>query len=534
MRIVPRQYVAMGNGQSKHKLAKPQAIELIETINNKRFFKIDEDELLRQVQAAFSSELDRLKGAFVAERAGTQTQPQKSSPSMRLYGKEYGEVNRTLTGLLCLRWIYNNEYTQFTRNQNQARRLGQSSFEWLHDHFQRHLRSTDDVRLLVVSLIINDLGKDEHLEIEVNKCYQEQGQDLREQNHDFILYEAARMGMIPCLQYLNDHQTEDLKIGLALGAELNAGQLAQAESVPINLEFLQEMKGQQHAFEMKFMEQMLDISGAQGHVNSDGAMSMIQPVFEAFQTVHYVSLKVINEGMELRKAYDLVLKKRNNLLIGVGFRRLSVNNDRDRALLRLLTMGRTVDKDQAELFSEAFDQLDSEDQHALIKGLNIDGDVNERAVLPYYMPAVIAETLSKTKSRSNEHRRQAVTSIMRYLAKVFKQSPSAVLLTNSPSSSPTGGAQPSVPGVVIEHNMKKVLEFVNTDRFAENPDTLDELDIPPAQPLQRRRTSHSLASGESEFLPKSVSRSGTTLSAPPAPIREGNVFTGFTSPFGKG
>jgi hypothetical protein len=170
-----------------------------------------------------------------------------------------------------------------------------------------------------------------------------------------------------------------------------------------------------------------------------------------------------------------------------------------------------------------------------VKGLNVDGEVDERAILPYYMPAVLAETLQRTKARSKEHRRRALTSVMRYLAKVFDQSPKAVMGGDSPTSMVSDVSWP-VGGVVIEHNMKMVLDFIQTDKFAEDPDWLDELDIPPAQPLQRRRTSHSLASGDSsDFLPKrTVSRSSTALSAPPAPIKEGEILGGlFRYPFSK-
>ncbi|ETN37660.1 uncharacterized protein HMPREF1541_07283 [Cyphellophora europaea CBS 101466] len=508
-------------------MAQPTAHALVDTIKNGHFFDIDESSLLSQVQVTFASELERLKHAAASERPTSHVRAQAPSPSMILYNHEYDEINRTVTGILCLRWIYNGDYDHFTRNQPDARRLTEDSFAWLRDYFRQNLGSTQDVLLLVISMVINDLGKDPNLEQQVKRHFEAGGRSLPDQNHDSILYEAASIGIIDCLSLLDESQMVELKLGLALGAELNAGQLAQAESVPINLEFLQEMQGQEHAFELKFMEQMLDVAGALGHVNSDGAMNLIQPVFETFQTVHDVSVKIIREDMPLREAYDRVLRKRNKLLVNVGFRRLSVTRDEDRALLRLLTMGRTVDKEQADLFAEAFNQLESTSRDFLIKGLNIDGNVNERAVLPYYMPAVFADTLQKTKGCTKDDRRKALTSLMRYLAKVFEQSPKFEVNgeTREDVSTP-------VPGIVIEHNMMKVREVINSDGFPENPDRLDDLDIPPAQQLLRRRTSHSLASGENEYFPKPISRTGTNLSAPPAPINEAGELTHFNWPRG--
>lgn len=516
----------MGHGPSKHDMVRSKQPDLIHTINKGQFFKIEESLLLAQVEDAFPGELERLKLALASEHPTGHPRAQKPSPSMQIFGQEYDEVNRTLTSMLSLRWVYNNDYDQFTRNQRVQRKLNRASFAWLREHFHRNLRTCGDVLLLVISMIINDLGKDPNLEQQIAQHFINSGQEMPEQNHDSLLYEAANNGMIDCLVYLDEQQIEDLKVGLALGAELNTGQLAQAETAPISLEFLTEMQGQEHAFEMKFMEQMLDVAGALGHVNSDGAINLTQQVFEAYQTVHDVSLKIIRHDMRLRDAYDEILRKRNNLLINVGFQRLHVSNDRDRALLRLLTMGRTVDKEQAELFAEAFELLDDHSRDNLVKGLNIDGNVNERAVLPYYMPAVFANTLQKTSSCSKETRLRALSSVMRYLAKVFELSPKEDV-----NGELKDGSDP-VPGVVIEHNMQKVQDIINGKDFSQNPELLDHLDIPPAQQLQRRRTSHSLGSGESlEFPTKPIPRSGTTLSAPPLPIKEGSVAQFFRSPF---
>lgn len=512
----------MGQGQSKRDMAQSTQPDLINTIKSGKFFEIDESLLLSQVKDAFSSELERLKLALASEHPTGHPRAEKPSPSMQIFNHEYDEINRTLTSMLSFRWVYNNDYDQFTRNQREQRRLNRKSFKWLHQQFHRNLRNTGDVLLLVISMIINDLGKDPNLEGELAQYFKDSGREMPEQNHDSLLYEAANLGIIDCLAYLDDQQKEDLKLGLALGAELNTGQLAQAETVPISLEFLTEMQGQEHAFEMKFMEQILDVAGALGHVNADGAINLTQQVFEAYQTVHDVSLKVIRDDMPLRDAYDEILRKRNNLLVNVGFRRLYVTNDRDRALLRLLTMGRTVDKEQAELFAEAFERLDEHSRDNLVKGLNIDGKVNERAVLPYYMPAVFAATLQQTSSCHKEDRRRALSSVMRYLGKVFEQSPKADV---------NGELRDESLGMVIEHDMTKVKEIINGENFPQNPDLLDQLEIPPAQQLQRRRTSHSLGSGENDYVPKPVSRSGTTLSAPPAPIREGVVAQLFRKTF---
>ncbi|RMZ79503.1 hypothetical protein DV737_g3362, partial [Chaetothyriales sp. CBS 132003] len=340
-------------------------------------------------------------------------------------------------------------------------------------------------------MIINDMGKDPALAADYLKLT---GDELPDQNHDALLYEAAKAGLVPCLGLLSEQQKSDLLLGLELGSELNAGQLAQAESVPISLEFLQSMKGREHAFEMKFMEQILDVSGALGHKYPYGAKNLIQPVFEAFQTVHEVSRRIISGELDLRQGYDEVLKKRGLLLETIGFRRLSVSDNEQRALLRLLTMGRTADVQQAELFQQAFQDLDRENKDQLIMGLNIDGNANEKAVLPYYMPAVLSDVLETTKDSTEEEKRRALTSVMRYLARVLSSSsvmsPRSLTLDQVPEDQ----IMPEVPGIVIEHNMLKAREVLGDPDFKRNPEKLDELDLPPPQELIRRRTSQSIDS----------------------------------------
>lgn len=460
---------------------------LQDTILHDHFFSFDETTILTQIKDAFGPELDRLKAARAVE--GTEQQRYSNgtsdypSPSQTLYGINYDEINRTLVGILALRWIHNGDYQRFILGQPPEYRLSRESFDWLCNLFAVGLQCSDDLFALVLSMVINDLGKDPNLE---DDLFRETGRALPEQNHDALLLEAAKAGMIPSLDYLTPEKRQEVMLGLELGSELNAGQLAQAESIPINLEGLLHMKGHEHAYELKFMEQVLDVAGAAGHLDSSGAKNLIEPVFQAFKTVHEVSLEIIEGTSNLRQGYDKVLTKRGNMLSVKGFRRLSVSDRKDRALLRLLAMGRTANKEQAELFSKAFDALDEENKEQLIVGLNIDGNVNETAILPYYMPAIISTTLEKTKDTDDESKRRALTSLMRYLAKVLG-SPGASLAMQEDTI-----YSGEVPGIIIERNMSKAQEVINSEEFKDNPDLLDGLAVPDGQVLQRRRTSQSL------------------------------------------
>lgn len=482
-------------------LTKTRGCRLQITINRGIFFDLQEVEILQQLKEAFSEELDRLKNAQAAERGpspdlNAHDEEAWPTPSKILYGRDYDEVNRTLIGVLALKWIFNNNYERFTAGQSSKVKLSQTSFEWLRRFYSKHLKTPEDIFTLVLSMIVNDLGKDPNLEEDYCTLTK---RTLQGCNHDTILFEAAKVGMISCLDMLDKTHREYVMLGLELGSELNASQLAQAENVPINLEGLLDMRGHEHAFNLKFMEQILDVAGAAGHYNVRGAKNFIEPVFQAFKTVYEVALDIIAGKSTLRQAYDKVLTKRGDMLSTKGFRRLSVSSGDERALLRLLTMGRTASLDQAELFSNAFEALDEDNRELLVTGLNIDGNPNETAVLPYYMPAMLSESLDNIKNLPKSDKIRALTSLMRYLARVLESSDMTPIQNHWVDSwqrqkqdgdSPFNNTQ--VPGLVIERNMMKARATISSDEFRTNPNLLDDLDIPTGQILQRRRTSHSL------------------------------------------
>lgn len=476
-------------------------------IEQGHFYHVDYVTLVRLVGDAFPDELERLKNADAVEREsppnenGLNGEHRPPTPSQILYAQNFDEINRTLVGVLALRWIHNNDYETFTHCQPEHVRLQKDSFRWLRKLFEKHIHGPDDLFALVMSMVINDLGKDPNLEEDYYGQTRSDMRNLSGMNHDMILLEAAKIGMVPCLEWLQQPQRDNVMRGLELGSELNAGQLAQAENVPINLEGLLHMRGHEHAFELKFMEQILDVAGASGHGDASCAKKLIEPVFQAFKVVHEVALEIIqadvhdgyNYDKVLRDGYDKVLTKRAELLQNKGFRRLTVHNDEQRALLRLLTMGRTSDAEQAELFTSAFEGLAPEDKQHLVEGLNIDGNEGERAVIPYYMPAMLSEVLENTKDKPYSHRQDSLRSVMRYLGRVLEgegNHPGLQFSVLHPLPEHTEFQSP--PGIVIERNVMKARETISSPAFMKDPTVLDRLEIPHGQILQRRRTSQSM------------------------------------------
>jgi hypothetical protein len=474
----------------------PPPTTLRETINQNLFYSLSDEQILRQIHDAFEPELERLKDAYSMQEPGSPTNglshqkwPSKPTPSQLLYGVNHDEVNRTLVGVLALRWIINNDYDTFVSCQPESARLHRESFDWLRKLFQDGIRSPDDLFALVTAMIINDLGKDPSLE---NDYLAKTGESVQGMNHDMVLFEAAKAGLVPSLERLDPPYREDVMLGLELGSELNAGQLAQAENVIGSLEGLLLMRGHERAFELKFMEQLLDVAGAAGHSDATCAKKMIEPVFKGFQTVYEVALDIISGRSTLREGYDKVLEGRGEMLQQKGFRGLSVKDPEERALLRLLTMGRTADREQAELFYKTFYSLPESTRQELVDGLNVDGYNDGKAILPYYMPAMLSEGLENTKTPSELSKQNALSSLMRFLARVLE------------GTKPDPGAD----GVVVERNLMYARDTIAGEEFRNDPGVLDTIPIPQGEVLRRRRTSTSTVATEKEVPSKQAGKDG--------------------------
>lgn len=434
---------------------------LQQTVFQSIFFDADDAKALQMIEAAFVPELERLRNASTASEPGTgDGQEQNLSPSCRLFGKEYDEVNRTLVGMLALKWIWNKDYDAFTSSQNKFVKLKPETFGRLHKLFKDGLQEKADLFNLLTSTIINDLGKDPALAEDVSKIT---GLPADAINHDMVIYEAAKADIIPCLRRLDPKHKDELFQGLKLGSTLNGAQLAQAENVPGNLQGLLEMRGHRHAFDLKFLELILDVAGAAGHLDARCAKMMIEPVAQAYLTTYKVALDIIEGRSSLRDGYDTVLTRRAEMLVEKGFRPLSVQHPQERALLRMLLMSRTADAEQAELFSNAFDALPVSIRRGLVNGLNVDGYQDGKAILPYYMPAMFSEALENLSHEPPPAKIEAMSSLMRFLTRVLDGTRS----------------MPGKEGRVVERNLMFARDMIRGKEFREDPSVLDRLKIPP-------------------------------------------------------
>ncbi|TGJ81883.1 hypothetical protein E0Z10_g6902 [Xylaria hypoxylon] len=428
-------------------------------IDKTSFFTISDDEkVLHLVRDQFAQELERLKRAYSITNPNA-TLPSTASPSQILFGSQFDEVNRTLVGLIALRWIYNDQYDTFRGAQPDAVALTRESFNWMRHLFKAGLQSDDDFTALLTSIVINDLGKDPQLASDYRA---KTGEDISAQNHDRIVLKAAEAGLVPSLNRLPREHKDDILRSMKLGAELNFGQLAQAENVPVCLTSLFELRGHPRVFELCFMEQLLDIAGASGHEDWTCANHLIQPLLESYRNVYDAAQATISGGMEPRDAYNLILVRRSQLLRDQGFRQLEIVNPNDRALTRLLCMGRATDLSTAQLYDSVWGDLEPEIKDSLVADLNVDGSVDRPAVQATYAPALLTKGVDASGPGSSDEKRRRLQSLLRYLARVLK-----------PASTPLNSS-----AVVIERSVLMVAQYIaESDEFRANPAILDEMEV---------------------------------------------------------
>ncbi|KAB8077289.1 hypothetical protein BDV29DRAFT_168423 [Aspergillus leporis] len=382
------------------------------------------------------------------------------TPSQLLFHQDFPEVNRTVVNFLALKWLLEDNYNAFTKYQPEVLRLKEETFKKFRDLARGILdNSPDDLLASVVSLILGDIGKDPELKRWVNEYG---GKKI---NHDLVLLRAIELGQFSkSLGLLPDNKREDLILGVRVGAALNIPQLTQGENVPGSLRGILMLRGNEQAFNLKYLEIMLDVSGAGGHVDARGANRMIEPVCQSFLLAFPVLQDVIKGNISVRDAYDKVLGNRGQILADKGFRPLSTDDPRDRAFLRLCAMGRVADEHLARLFDEAFTNLPGKTKQKLIDGLNVDGDDDGEAVILYYMPGIFAEGLRVSHEAPDLKQVEVIQSLMSFMARSYDD------------TKPHSGR----PNRIIERDVSPAKSVVRNEHFVENPQILDTYNLPVA------------------------------------------------------
>ncbi|MCJ1442724.1 MAG: hypothetical protein MMC23_003221 [Stictis urceolatum] len=438
------------------------------------FFKHNDEDTILEFKKAFDHEMKILQEASpTAEAAGAKTHggygQNRLTPSKLMYGKDFNEVNRTIVGVLALKWLVNNQYDTFTAFQPEKVKLTRESFETIRTLILYEIRTSDELYFVIVSMIINDLGKKDRPPETGSEEAPGRRASAATPNHDELIYEDACNGKIELLNEFRDHKDAELHrwllLGLKLGAKLNVPQFAQAENVPASLTTIKEVKNQPRALDFKILEIVLDVAGAQGHVDSRCACAMLEPTWQTFAASRQLLSDIAEHKINECDAYNKLLEGRAELLANTGFKKLSTEVPEQRALLRLVTMGRALEsKGSADIIADAFYSLSAEQREKLVEGLAVTGIKDGTAIIPYYSPSLFANIFRRANERkfSDERKVPLLAALMRFLVRVYRDT--------KPVTSEN-------KGMVVECKLSFIQDMIISDAFLDKPETLDKIAV---------------------------------------------------------
>ncbi|PKX93591.1 uncharacterized protein P174DRAFT_459751 [Aspergillus novofumigatus IBT 16806] len=419
---------------------------LRDVIAREEFLTLSDTEGIHLFASSFPTELSHLRNASATVESGTRTPPgclDGKTPSALIYGAEFAEVNRTLISMLALKWILADDYKSFTRGQSEGE-ITPETFKHMRELITRNLQNPEDIYSLLVAIVIDDIGKDSTLATN--------DEAEAEANHSEVVYHAARADRIPALG--------GFPTSLQIGSKLNLSQLVQGECVPESLSVLRSIGESEGGYEMRAMVTLLDVAGAGAHRDARGCAMMTESVCRAYLRTIEVVGKFIGGNIPTERAcYDRILMDRAELLHEKGFPLLSIDNAEDRALLRLLCMGRGDSLESAEMFQTAFQILPESTRRRLVDGLSVDGISDGVAIVPYYAPGLLAEVMRSAHNKEHSCIVAALSAFLRFLARVFD------------------GPRPGADGIQ-ERDLSFVQDVIKSDRFGDDPSILDTVRLP--------------------------------------------------------
>lgn len=281
--------------------------------------------------------------------------------------------------------------------------------------------------LLLYYMVINDLGKSKSV-IEKLKS-----KGIESIDHDELLTYLVQFNMLPSLSNFSDECKKELIAVLDNG--INVGQYIQGENVDYSFDKVLNLNNSERTLMMA--EAMLDIGGVTGHTgNFNGSLSLNQSTVENI----LLAERILSTCQDKTKIFGEFLSLKANWL-GIENQIPEVR----KAIVRICLMMRLYDKNDVKIVeNEIVNNLDN--YKGLIYELSRTG-YEEAAILPYYSPALLANTnayygkdLNKTmktclpflqrvmtNARNNSDKKDGIITVMlRDAAEAVKTGPEAL------------------------------------------------------------------------------------------------------------
>lgn len=292
------------------------------------------------------------------------------------------EFDRTALSIICYFDVLDGNYDKLTARQSGPNKLSKETFNELREFLTTNFDTPSEQ--LLYYLIINDIGKSD---LAMKNL---ESRDLEPTDHDEALSLMAENGMLPTLQELtvkrNGKDKEVIERTLKDG--INLAQFIQGECVPRSCDSLKNLGVEE--INLMTAECLFDIGGATGHMNNkNGSVTLtestVRNVLDARQAI------LNNLDKPERMMSDYLNLKSDRLLSGVE------HNELSNAAMKISMMMRMFDKDQC---ATVYNYLKNTYSGDLIHELSVTGYGSERAILPYYSPALFNNTLSYLKKNS--------------------------------------------------------------------------------------------------------------------------------------
>lgn len=283
------------------------------------------------------------------------------------------EMERTLSALLCLKWVWTGDYTLFISAQkNASDRLSQKSFNELREWTTSALAQAEYLDICLYAIACNDLGKLDMF----NKLLP------HAEDHDILLAEltAQKPELFPTYATAFSESQREIYLG-GLKAHFNLWQLVQAENLPSHLTGIREANPK--AKTLRLLCEVYDFCGAHGHIVGNGSATMTDNMYQLMK----IALRDDNFNTD-QQTYDSYLRQYLSFL-GVDD---AIDTAEQRSIARLIAQARTTNTDAARKIRDIFMALPETVRTALTQGLS--PQPQHAATMIYYAPALIASSVA--------------------------------------------------------------------------------------------------------------------------------------------
>jgi hypothetical protein len=339
---------------------------------------------------------DKMIAASATDDAGFLKEAREAYPEVLRYegkvftspetpaGDAKAEQDRTERAFVAFKWLMEGNYAEFTKGQL-APVLTFESFTELSVHFKRKYGNAKECDAMNATMAIHDLGKI----LAFQDMIRETSQKPHLVNHDEILLEAldlVRNGHLPAdtlpsYSRLDPADQDSIYQEWKMG--LNKGQLIQGENVPANLTGLLRARAKNPEAVLHFFDhERLDMMSIMAV--KPGCFLYNQELC----TADNLAIKtLLDERLTTEKeVYKAYLNERAKL---VGF---EVNDEKTYAAARMCATCRFYTQDKAAPVLRYFSAQPA--NSSLTKELCVSGLDGKKALLIYYSPAVVANTLN--------------------------------------------------------------------------------------------------------------------------------------------